>query len=191
MKFIILTFLVTLSFSSSINSMETIYLEGFASSGYGSAVEDDESESPTMLIYDVGATAGYRILPMFWLGATASYQFINQLSETDEDYGNRKGTRSPVLSPSLGFSFLSYAFKYQYLMSGTYTLSKETADEEELIYTEPKGHRITFYFRLLELNMGLFYETTTFDEIDEGGDDSSPDNKMTLSHFGAQISTLF
>lgn len=167
------------------------HLEAFGSAGYGTAEITDEAKSPNMGVYQLGGTFGFDFVPMFYAGASASYQKIVQFSDTNQAYGNRKGAR-PDIAPTLGFSFLAFHLKYEYKLWGDYKLDKKTSTGQEVIYKSPSGHRLTFQFSLLPLvRIGVYAETIEFDKIEQGGAESNLAKPLDLTHYGVVVSAAF
>jgi len=186
-------FLVTLMLlSGQAWALGPLHLEAFGSAGYGKAKLANETDSPNMTVYHLGGTVGYNFFPMFYLGATAGFQSLSQLSDTNRAYGNRKGTRLDI-APTLGFSFLFIKLKYEYKMFGDYKLSKKTSTNQEVKYTSPRGHRLTLGIPLpLPLvDLGVYYETISFGKVEQGGTESTLTNKMKLEHYGLVASVTF
>ena len=70
-----------------------LHLSPFASAGLGKAKLENESKSPNIAVYQIGGTAGYKVIPWGYIGFSSSLQFTKQFSSTSKSFGNRKGTR--------------------------------------------------------------------------------------------------
>lgn len=177
--------------SLNVHALGPFHLEPFVAGGIGTAEVDGESSSPDMFYYQLGGTAGYHFIPLFYVGASASMYAINQSSSTNADYGNRKGSRFDI-APTVGFKFMGIHAKYELKMFGNYKLSKKTSSGDELSYESPMGHRLSAQYSVFaNLYAGLYYETISFDKEIQGSTERTLTNEMTLKNYGLVLSMHF
>ncbi len=151
--------------------------------GYGKSQVEGEPESPTTMQYGVGTTLGYKFLP-FYFGASADYSMVTQLTEPGS-FGNRKGKKMNLLSPTIGVRLIKFHLKFDYQILGTYTLDKKTTGGQEVSYEDPKGMRGYIGYRYSPLaEVGVFYETVSYGKEKVGSSETELTNKMKVNQMG-------
>jgi hypothetical protein len=161
-----------------------LYVDLHASAGYGKSAVSNEATSPKVVQYDVGTTLGLN-LAFLYIGATADYAMVNQLTEPNTTFGNRGGTKINLASPTIGFRFPFIKMKFDYQLLGDYTLAKKSASNQTIKYKDPAGYRayIGFPFYPL-LDIGLFYESISYKTQQTGSTSTTLTNKLVLSQAG-------
>lgn len=171
-------------FSKNSYALGPLHLDLHASAGYGKAAAESESESPTTTQYNVGTTLGWKFLAMYG-GVSADYYMVNQLTKPNNTFGNRKGKRTNLLSPTIGFRLANLHLKLDYQLMGKYDLDKTTTGGEKVTYESPKGMRAYLGFRYSPMmELGGFYETVTYKEEKIGSTTTELTNKMKITQFG-------
>lgn len=163
--------LLTMSPSTVYASFFGVTLNGFANAGYGRAHVAGESQSPNMGQLTLGIDYGIRI-GFLLLGGTSDYRVINQYSSDEPNiYGNRRGRRAVLFSPTVGLAFSRWNIRYDYQYLGDYQLSQVNNAQQNITYVKPKGHRLQIRYRLngTEVDsenssffLGLFAERVTY-----------------------------
>ncbi len=180
-----LAFIVCLAvLSQNSYALGPLHLDLHAAVGYGKAAAESESESPTTTQYNVGTTVGWKFLVMYG-GVSADYYMVNQLTKPNNTFGNRKGKRTNLLSPTLGFRLANIHLKLDYQLMGNYNLDKTTTGGEKVTYESPKGMRAYLGFKYSPMTeIGGFYETVSYEEEKIGASTTKLTNKLKLTQFG-------
>ncbi len=161
------------------------HLDLHASAGYGKAEVENASESPSMVQYGVGTTLGWHFLPLLYAGISADYFMVTQLTKPNNSFGNRKGSRTNLASPTIGLNAGNFHLKFDYQILGTYTLGKKTSGEQKVSYETPTGMRVYLGYKYAPtLEWGAFYETVSYKKEKVGDSESELTNKMKISQIG-------
>ncbi len=190
-QFKILLFLFALLLPLKGFSLPWVHVEGYASAGLGESKLGTETESPKMLIYDIGATLGIKVFGGLYVGASYGQQILNQMSDTDKAYGNRQGKKSGI-SPAVGWEFLIIHLKYEFIKNGDYELDNTTTSSESVAYLDPDGFRATAQITFMPfIKVGVFYEVVDYEKkkinTTETNISSAP---MTVKNFGLVLSVI-
>lgn len=167
-----------------------LYVDLRATAGTGKAAVENEAESPSVMQYGVGTTVGFKLL-MFFLGVSADYYKVAQTTEPNTSFGNRGGSRTNLLSPTLGFNLLGLNIKADYQFSGSYELEKKTSSGETLSYEKPTGYRIYAGYNFTRgFEVGAFYENVAYGEEHRNSVKTKLDDKLEVSQVGLSFAIL-
>lgn len=170
--------------SANALALGPFYVDFHGSAGKATMEVKDEKKSPDGYQYGVGSTIGWKFA-FIYLGASADYYKVAQTTKPNDSFGNRGGTRTNLLSPTLGLALGNLRFKFDYQMMGDYKLEKKTNGGEAVSYEEPKGYRGYAGYRLGAFTeAGVFYETVDYAKEKIGSSKKKLDNKMNVSQFG-------
>ena len=187
-----LIFIVCMAFlSQNTYALGPLHLDLHASAGYGKAAVESESESPTMTQYGVGTTIGWNFFALYG-GVSADYYMVNQLTKPNDTFGNRKGKRTNLLSPTVGVRMANLHLKFDYQFMGKYDLDKTTTGGEKITYESPKGMRGYLGYKYSPmLELGAFYETVSYEEEKSGSTTTKLTNKLKLTQIGLAWNVIF
>lgn len=181
-----LIFIICLAFlSQKTFAAGPLHLDLHASAGYGKAEVESASESPSMVQYGVGTTLGWKFFPLLYAGVSADYYLVTQLTKPNSSFGNRKGKRMNLASPTVGIDTGKLHLKFDYQLLGTYDLDKTTSSGQKVGYAKPTGMRVYLGYRYAPtLELGAFYETVSYKEEKVGDATSELTNKLKISQIG-------
>jgi hypothetical protein len=118
---------------------------------------------PVTFQYNVGATYRYPLAEVFYVGASADFNYVIQATDVAGEWGNRRGSRMNYFSPTVGIVAGKLHLKYDYQFLGRYTLDKKDSTGNEVYYTKPKGHRVYLGYKFGEsYELGLAYEKVDY-----------------------------
>ena len=179
------SFFLCLAFlSQNTYALGPLYLDLHGAAGYGKAAVKSESESPKTIQYNAGTTLAFKFFP-FYVGASADYYMVSQLTKPNDTFGNRKGTRTNLLSPPIGVSLANFNLKFDYQFMGQYELDKETTGGDKITYESPKGMRVYLGYRYSPmLELGAFYESVRYGEEKTGSSTTKLTNELEISQIG-------
>lgn len=192
-KFLIAFFMSALSLN--VLALGPFHLDFHGGFGKGAArFENAEKSKPVTYQYGAGATLGYKFGMLLYAGASFDYYKMIQTTDANSTWGNRKGTRMNLLSPTLGFRVAGLHLKLDYQFMGKYTLDKKDSGGSEVFYESPKGYRAYLGYRFFVLNeLGIFYEKVTYEKETIGSNESklSDGNLMEVSQIGLMFTIPF
>ncbi len=163
--------------------------------GKGSArYENKTKDKPVTYQYNAGATLGYKFLTLLYAGLSADYYYMIQTTKASSEWGNRKGTRYNLISPTLGFLTAKLHLKYDYQFKGKYTMAKKDSSGKEVYFEDPKGHRFYLGYRFHTFyELGLMYEKVLYEKQIIGTTESklADDRKMEVKQIGLMLTAVF
>lgn len=168
----------------------SIYFDVHASFGSGDAIKANESASPNIFQYGVGTTLGMDFMSIV-IGLSADQYYAEQMSEVKAPYGNRKGVRTNLLSPTIVMNIFGLILKFDYQFMGSYSLDKETVLAEKVQYQDPTGFRFyigsKFDFIPWGGKLGLFYESIEYATELVGSKKTTLTDKLSIKQIGIMI----
>lgn len=169
------------------------HIDFHVSAGKGSAKFEDKTEDkPTTWQYGAGATVGYKFWRVLYFGVSADYFKIVQTTDVSSEWGNRKGTRMNLASPTIGLKGGGFHLKYDYQLLGKYELDKQDSSGNDVHYEDPAGHRFYLGYRLgILYEVGLMYEKLTYETEVVGESERELTNKMELKQIGLVLTFSF
>lgn len=184
-------FIIFLAFNVEI-AYASIYFDFGLNAGKGSAIMQNESESPKVIQYGFGSTLGHEIYGVN-LGVSLDYYLVEQLSDVKPPYGNRRGSRQNIASPTLILNFLSVTLKFDYQFLGFYKFSNKTSAGSLIKYSDPLGMRIYLGIDSIFIpgELGIFYESIEYSTETYGKIKRELTNKFTIKQIGLKISFVF
>ncbi len=171
------------------------HVDFHAGVGKGSARYENKTKGkPVTYQYNLGTTIGYKFWNYFYFGGSADYYFMIQTTKTNSEWGNRRGTRTNILSPTLGILTNKLHLKYDYQHWGTYTMEKKNTSGQEVSFEDPKGHRLYLGYKFdTYYEFGLMYEKVLYEKQITGGSEVklNDDRMMEVKQIGLLLSLVF
>jgi len=190
----LLLFFIFSFISFQAHALSPIYLDIHGSVGKGVAEVEQEAVSPDIIQYGAGTTIGLNYF-LFFVGASFDYYLLEQMSEVKTPYGNRKGVRTNLFSPTIGISLPKLTLKFDYQLKGDYELSKKTASNQILKYESPSGYRIYFGygfgFMPFGSELGFFYENIEYEKEITETTEVELTNKLVVNQVGLMFNLSF
>ncbi len=173
--------------SNSGNKHKYFLAEVNALFGFGSSQISTDSSSPNIDSANLGLGVGLNIR-RFTLGVSYDYRSLVQMSDTDPNVGNRRGTFISPGSVFVKLNFDAIHFGFMLVNSGKYEISNTTITGQKLSYTNPSGFRFNINFRKLRgLNPTFFYESVSFSGKELDGTSSTLTNNLNYSNYGLGV----
>lgn len=173
-----------LAVPASARADSAFWLGGTLSSAHVSGTAS--SSSPTLIGGSLSATLGYVFGDHFLLGATTSYEWINQYSDSAPPVGNWRGSRLDPVAPTAAFLIGPVTLQGDYELLGNYNLSTAAADNSSVSYTGPSGYAISLTCAIMNgFNVGFLYRNLSFTtQSSSSGGSTTLQTKFGLTDYG-------
>lgn len=170
----------------------SFYVDFSFSVGMGKVEAKGLTKAPTLGAFSPSLSLGYNVWDALYLGVTAKYDYIIQISKVEDGDGNYRGSQLIPYSLLLLYRTSFADFKLNYIFSGEYTLANKTSSDKTLAYTEPQGLRLSIpFFDYWGLRWGPFYESLKYSKQMLDGKSSKLINDLTFSQYGIEVSYIF
>ena len=159
---------------------------------YTSTTAATGASAPTLFTEGFGFVVSYKITPVWMLGLSTDYNFINQPNDPGSGGINFSGNRWNIISPSLGFRAGPHLFLLDYEFLGNWSLAKPAANSGSVQYQSPSGIRMRYEHTLPFIEdflIGVQLEYINFTQINNSvSGTSSLSTTQNLTSIGALLS---